>query len=79
MQTPVLQSFPSGVFEMAFSLALVAGALLLLGGMVSMGVFLYRSMKGDGMKDPREVAPEKTKDDDTGVTKGDTDDEWDYY
>jgi len=79
MQAPVLQSFPSGVFEMAFSLALVAGALLLLGGMVSMGVFLYRSMKGDGMKDPREVAPEKTKDDDTGVTKGDTDDEWDYY
>jgi hypothetical protein len=79
MQTPVLQSFPSGVFEMAFSLALVAGALLLLGGMVSMGVFLYRSMKGDGMKDPREVAPEKTKDDDSGVTKGDTDDEWDYY
>ena len=79
MQTPVLQSFPSGVFEMAFSLALVAGALLLLGGMVSMGVFLYRSMKGDGMKDPREVAPEKTKDDDSGVTKGDTDDEWDHY
>lgn len=79
MQAPVLQSFPSGVFEMAFSLALVAGALLLLGGMVSMGVFLYRSMKGDGMKDPREVAPEKTKDDDSGVTKGDTDDEWDYY
>ncbi|PSP91721.1 hypothetical protein BRC87_02215 [Halobacteriales archaeon QS_4_66_20] len=67
------------MFEMAFSLALVAGALLLLGGMVSMGVFLYRSMKGDGMKDPREVAPEKTKDGDSGVTKGDTDDEWDYY
>jgi len=79
MVAPVLQSFPSGLFEMAFTLALVAGALLLLGGMVSMGVFLYRSVKGDGMKDPREVAPEKTKDDDSGVSKGDTDDEWDYY
>jgi hypothetical protein len=78
MAAPVLQ-FPSGLFEMAFTLALVAGALLLLGGMASMGVFLYRSVKGDGMKDPREVVPEKTKDDDSGATKGDADDEWDYY
>ncbi|MEF8814697.1 MAG: hypothetical protein V5A55_12900 [Halovenus sp.] len=79
MVAPVLQSFPSGLFEMAFTLALVAGALLLLGGMVSMGVFLYRSVKGDGMKDPREVAPEKTKDDDSDLSKGDSDDEWEYY
>lgn len=76
METIVLQAFP---IEMAFTAALVAGGLLFLGGLVSFGVFLYRSVKGDGMRDPREVAPEKVKDEDSGLSKGDSDDEWDYY
>jgi len=75
MATVVLQS---GLLEMAFSVAVVAGALLLLGGLVSFAVFLYKSIAGEGMRDPREVAPEKVEDDD-GLTKGDPDDEWDYY
>lgn len=75
MATVVLQS---GLLGMAFSVAVVVGALLFVGGLVSFAVFLYRSVSGDGMRDPREVAPEKVKDDD-GVTKGDSDDEWDYY
>ena len=76
---PIVLQLPSGIFEMAFTAALVAGGLLFLGGLLSFGVFLYRSVKGDGMRDPREVAPEKTKDEDSGLTKGDSDDEWDYY
>lgn len=76
MATVVLQS---GLLDMAFSVAFIAGALLLVGGLLSFAVFLYRSVAGDGMKDPREVAPEKVKDDDDGVSKGDADDEWDYY
>lgn len=74
----VLLVLPSGLFEMAFTLALVAGALLLVGMMVSLGVFAYRSTKGDGVRDPEEVVPEKISDDE-GVTEGDADDEWKYY
>jgi len=74
----IVLQFPSGLFEMALSGALLVGAVLLLGGLVSFGVFLYNSVKGDGMKDPSEVVPEKV-DDDEGPTKGGKDDEWDYY
>lgn len=79
MEPIVLQLVPSGIFEIAFTAALVAGGVLFLGGLVSFAVFIYRSVKGDGMRDPREVVPEKTKDDDDGLTAGDPDDEWDYY
>ncbi len=73
----VLQ-FPGALWEMAFTLALVAGAVLLIGMILSLGVFAYRSTKGEGVPDPEEVVPEKI-DDDTGVTEGDADDEWKYY
>lgn len=76
---PFVAQLPSDLLEMAFTLALVAGVVLILGAIVSFGVFAYRSVRGEGMKDPREVAPEKTKDDENGLTKGDSDDEWDYY
>lgn len=75
----IILQFSSNLIEMGFTLALVAGGLLLVGALVSFTVFLYRSVLGDGMKDPREVAPEKTKDDDNGLRKGDPNDEWDYY
>ncbi len=77
MNTFVLQGLPSGLFEMAFTAALVAGGLLLLGGLVSFVVFGYRSIKGDGMRDPKEVVPEKVEDDE--LSEGGSDDEWDYY
>ena len=79
MNAFVAQMFSSDLIQMALTAALVAGGILLLGGLVSFAVFGYRSIKGDGMRDPREVAPEKTKDEDSGLTKGDSDDEWDYY
>jgi hypothetical protein len=47
--------------------------------MVSLAVVAYRSLEGEGMRDPREVAPEKTADDDSGLTEGGDDDDWDYY
>lgn len=74
----VILQFPSGLFEMAFTLALVAGAVLILGGLVSFGVYLYRSVRGEGMKDPREVVPEKVNDEEE-LSKGNQDDEWEYY
>lgn len=78
MNVLVAQVILANFLEMAFTIALVAGGVLLLGAMVSFAVFAYRSIKGEGMKDPREVAPEKT-DDDSGLTEGDADDDWDYY
>jgi hypothetical protein len=78
--TPVV-AFPAplALADMAFTLALLAGGLLLLGGMVSLAVVAYRSLEGEGMRDPREVVPEKTADDDSGLTEGGDDDDWDYY
>jgi hypothetical protein len=73
----VLAQVGSGLFETAFTVALVAGGLLFLGGLVSFAVFLYRSVSGDGMRDPGEVVPEEANDDD--VERGDDDEEWDYY
>jgi len=76
MASVVIQS---GLLDMAFSVAVVVGALLFVGGLLSFFVYGYRSVAGDGMRDPREVAPEKVEDTDDGVTKGDSDDEWEYY
>lgn len=75
----IVQTLPSGLFEMAFTLAVVAGAALLIGAIVSLAVFAYRNLKGEGMRDPEEVAPEKVADEEDGVSKADPDDEWDYY
>ncbi len=72
-----LAQFGSGLFDAALTGALVVGGLLFLGALASFAVFLYRSVRGDGMRDPREVAPEQAGDE--GVSEGDTDDEWDYY
>lgn len=71
----VAQSMPTGLFDMAFSLALLAGALLFIGGLISFAVFGYRSIKGEGMKDTGDEAPG----DDGELTEGDSDDEWEFY
>lgn len=75
----IVQTMPSGIFEMAFTIAIVAGAILLIGAMGSLAVFGYRSVRGEGTRDPAEVVPEKVDDEENGVTKADPDDEWDYY
>lgn len=69
----------SSLFEMAFTAALVVGALLLLGVMVSLAVFAYRSVRGEGMKDPPESAAKSPADGESDLQEGDSDDEWDYY
>ena len=69
--------FSGDLIGAAVTLALVTGGLLLVGALVSFAVFAYRSVKGDGMRDPQEVVPEKTTDE--GLSEGDADDEWDYY
>ena len=79
MDSIVIQALSSPLFEMAFTLAVVAAALLLLGGLLSFAVFGYKSVFGEGMEDPRETLPEKTQEDDDGLKKGDPDDEWEYY
>lgn len=73
----VLAQTGSGLFDLAFTAAVFVAGLLLLGGLASFVVFLYRSVRGDGMRDPREVAPEKAGDE--GLQEGDSEDEWDYY
>jgi len=75
----ILVQFSGTLVEMGFTLALLAGGLLLLGAVVSLLVFAYRSVLGEGSRDPREVAPEKTNDDEDGLSKGGPNDEWDYY
>jgi len=79
MNAFVVQMFSSDLIGMALTAALVAGGILLLGGLISFAVCGYRSIRGDGMRDPREVAPEKVNDDDDELSEGGSDDEWDYY
>lgn len=74
----VVAALQWGVFEAAFTLALVVGGLLLVGALVSFAVYAYQSVKGDGMPDPEEVVPERIDDEDE-LTEGGADDEWDYY
>jgi hypothetical protein len=71
--------FPSVLFEMAFTLAVIAGALLLVGVVGSLAVFAYRSTMGDGVEDPAAVVPDRIEDDEDALQEGDADDEWDYY
>lgn len=73
------QALPSDIFEILFTAATVIAGLLLLGLTLSLGVYAYRATRGEGVKDPEEVVPDRIEDDDEGVTEGDADDEWDYY
>lgn len=75
---PVIAQVSSDLLGGALTIALVAGGLLLAGALVSFGVFAYRSIKGDGMREPTRPGPEKTADDDD-VSEGGPNDEWDYY
>ncbi len=69
----------STLFEMAFTIALLAGAAILLGGLASLAVFIYKSTRGEGMKDPRESDVVSDATDEDTVSKGEPDDEWKYY
>ncbi|MES3517714.1 MAG: hypothetical protein PPP58_08635 [Natronomonas sp.] len=64
----------SSILEMAFMIAVLAAVLLFVGGLVSFAVYAYRSVTGEGPKDPREVDQEEE-----GLKEGGSDDEWEYY
>lgn len=51
-----------------------AGTLILVLILVALAGFAYKSLTGDGIKWPDDI-----EDDDDGVSRGDADDEWDYY
>jgi len=61
----------SGLLEVAAQAAVIAGALLLVGMVVALGAFAYKSLAGDGITWPDETEEEE------GVTRSD-DDEWKY-
>lgn len=73
------QALPTDLFEILFTTATVIAGLMLLGLTLSLGVYAYRATRGEGVKDPKEVVPERIEDDEEGVREGDADDEWDYY
>jgi hypothetical protein len=73
MRWVLLQAVDGGLLGSVAQLATIAGTLVLLLMLVALGVFLYRSTAGDGIEWPDEDAEE------SGVTRGGDDDEWDYY
>ena len=67
-----LQMF-GGSFEFVAQAAAIAGTLVLALMLVAMGTYAYKQLRGGGVEWPDE------KSDDDSVSRGDTDDEWDYY
>lgn len=67
----------SGLLDLSFTVLLGIGAVLFVIGAVAFAMFAYKSIKSDGMKDPREVAPQATEENE--LREGDPDEEWDYY
>ena len=66
----------NGLTESVAQAAVLAGTLVLLLGLVALGAFAYKSLRGDGIR-----WPDETDEDDRegGARRGDPDDEWDYY
>ena len=71
-----LQSGLAGALGQA---AVLAGTLVLLLAIVGLGAFAYRSLRGDGIEWPEDVADSEDDEDGDGLREGDSDDEWDYY
>ncbi|MFW5974562.1 MAG: hypothetical protein ACOCPZ_04205 [Natrialbaceae archaeon] len=62
-----------GSFEYVAQVAGIAGTLVLALILVAMGSYAYKQLRGGGVEWPDE------KGDDDNVSRGSTDDEWDYY
>lgn len=65
-----------GFLETVVQAAVVAGSLVFVLGLVALGAFAYRSLRGDGIRWPDET---EEPDPEEGARPGDADDEWDYY
>lgn len=68
----VLQAF-GGSLESVAQVAVIAGTLVLALMIVAMASYAYKQLRGGGVEWPDEET------DDDSVSRGDTDDEWDYY
>ena len=51
-----------------------AGTLVLLMMLVALAGFAYKALAGDGIEWPEDI-----EEDDESLSRGDADDEWDYY
>lgn len=78
MDSVVLQLPTDGLLGSLAQAAVVMATLLLLMMLVALGVYAYKHLRGDGVEWPedKESPPDSVAD---GVSKGDSDDEWDYY
>ena len=68
----VLQAF-GGSLESVAQVAVIAGTLVLALMIVAMASYAYKQLHGGGVEWPDEET------DGDSVSRGDTDDEWDYY
>lgn len=69
---PLLQLLGDGIVQTVAQLAIVGGTLVLVLLLIAGGAFAYRQLRGEGVEWPEET-------DDETVSRGDEDDEWDYY
>jgi len=69
---PLLQLLGDGIVQTVAQLAVVGGTLVLVLLLIAGGAFAYRQLRGEGVEWPEET-------DDETVSRGDEDDEWDYY
>ncbi|SDX93305.1 hypothetical protein [Halobellus clavatus] len=70
---PVTLQILGGPLESVAQIAGIAGTLVLALMIVALGTLAYKQLRGDGVEWPDD------KNDDDGVSPGNTDDEWDYY
>jgi len=64
-----------GLLGAAGGAVALAASLILVMMIVALGAFAYKSLRGDGIEWPEDREP----DEEDGVSRGNDDDEWDYY
>lgn len=70
-------SFGSDVLGSIADLAMIGGTLVLVLVLVAFGGFVYKSLRGDGIRWPGDVDEKEAAED--GVRNGRKDEEWKYY
>lgn len=74
MELLPLQSLGGGLLESVAQIAVAAGTLVLVLMVVAMGGYAYKQLRGGGVE-----WPDEQEEDEDSVSRGDADDEWDYY
>jgi len=76
MESVVLQLPTDGLLGSLAQAAAIVASLLLVMMVVALGVYAYKHLRGGGIEWPEDKESASATE---GVTKGDSDDEWDYY